>query len=64
VAERLAASGLVLDDEAVWESEWELEPWIAMASPPDEAAGRIRELVGADRFALCAWRGRFIRPAG
>lgn len=64
VAERLAASGLVLDDEAVWESEWELAPWIAMASPPDADASRIRELVGADRFALRAWRGRFVRPAG
>jgi SAM-dependent methyltransferase len=60
VQEALERLGLRLDEERTWESAWDLEPWIAMASPPEAAADRIRRLVGADRFALRAWRGRFV----
>jgi SAM-dependent methyltransferase len=64
VQQALRQHGVFLDEERTWESAWDLEPWIEMASPPEADAERIRRLVGADRFALRAWRGRFVsRPA-
>jgi hypothetical protein len=59
VEELLAGHGLELDQEQLWVSRWQLDPWIEMAATAADAADRIRELVGADRFTLTAWRARF-----
>jgi SAM-dependent methyltransferase len=59
VAELLAGRGLGMEREQRWRSSWQLERWIAMAEPGDEAAAEIRRLVGADEFSLTAWRARF-----
>ena len=61
VAELLAGRGLAMEREQRWRSSWQLERWIAMAEPGDEAAAEIRRLVGAEEFSLTAWRARFGR---
>ena len=62
VAELLGKRGLTLEREQRWQSTWQLEPWLAMAETPAEAAAEIRRLVAADEFSLTAWRGRFAGP--
>jgi ubiquinone/menaquinone biosynthesis C-methylase UbiE len=59
VEELLAGHGLELEQRQQWVSSWQLDPWIEMARTEADAAERIRELVGADRFTLTAWRARF-----
>jgi ubiquinone/menaquinone biosynthesis C-methylase UbiE len=59
VEELLAGHGLELEQQQQWVSSWQLDPWIEMAGTEADAAERIRELVGADRFTLTAWRARF-----
>jgi ubiquinone/menaquinone biosynthesis C-methylase UbiE len=59
VEQLLAGHGLVLEQQHQWVSTWQLEPWMEMAGTAADDAERIRELVGADRFTLTAWRARF-----
>jgi SAM-dependent methyltransferase len=60
VAQLLAGHGLAVEREQRWQSTWQLEPWLAMAEPPAEAAAEIRRLVAATEFSLTAWRARFV----
>jgi len=61
VAGALGRHGLHLAYEEEWTSSWKLDDWVGMAECDEATSARIRELVGADRFSLTAWRGRFSR---
>ncbi len=60
VASLLRPLGIELAEERRWDATWQVEPWLAMSDPPQEAADRIRELIGGESFIATVWRARFV----